>query len=398
MGPIEVPMFDQPVYTLQKKVGYYLLDVIIMSSVVHAVLNFSKNQSDIITLYDVNHKKMIIKLGDTKKSSASYTQFFEANLPFSSHPIFATAKLHTLDGVLLRVDEPNYPLFYNLWHNQILLALDILILCIFLYFLLKNKINEYFSLHGALKKAIKNRQFYPVYQPLFDTTKNTYSGVEVLLRWQDKHNKIIMPDLFIEEAEDTGLIVPITLQIIETAFKQTKDILYASPQFYLSFNICAFHFTDEKFFYQFYNLRTLYSIAPQQILFEITERDLLDVNNEIFIKKMQELRAAGYSLAVDDYGTGHSSIRYLQYFPFNYLKIDKLFIHAIGTKAITETLNDAIINLAKSINLTIIAEGVETREQVNYLMENEVRFLQGWFFSKALSIEELINLLQGEKK
>lgn len=111
---------------------------------------------------------------------------------------------------------------------------------------------------------------------------------------------------------------------------------------------------------------------------------------------MLELRNTGYSLAVDDFGTGHASISYLQHFPFNYLKIDKLFIQAIGTKAITESLNATIIHMAKDLKLHIIAEGVETAEQVEYLKKNEVYILQGWYFSKALSIEQLVDLLQGE--
>ncbi|MGL5743017.1 MAG: EAL domain-containing protein [Legionella sp.] len=184
---------------------------------------------------------------------------------------------------------------------------------------------------------------------------------------------------------------------IEIAFKETKEILTDIPTFHLAFNICALHFTDEKFFPKLYTLMEHYSIDPNQILFEVTERYLLDEHNEIFMKRMQELRNTGYSLAVDDYGTGHSSIRYLQHFPFNYLKIDKLFIRTIGTKAITETLNDAIIHLAKKINITIIAEGVETNEQVSYLLHNEVRYLQGWYFSKALSMQQLMDLLKGEK-
>lgn len=296
------------------------------------------------------------------------------------------------------VSKPDQTIINHLWFNQILLTLDVIVLSIFLYFLIKNIFNKNYSLHGAIEHAIQNGQFYPVYQPLFDIKCSTYSGAEVLLRWQDNQDEIIMPDLYIEEAENTGLIVPITLQIIETAFKEAKNILESTPAFYLSFNICALHFTHDKFFPQFYKLVRRYSISPQQILLEITERYLLDMNNLIYITRMRELRNAGYSLAIDDYGTGHSSISYLQYYPFNYLKIDKLFIHAIGTKAITETLSDAIIHLAKKIDLTIIAEGVETEEQLNYLLQNEVQFLQGWYFSKALHMEQLIKLLQGEKK
>lgn len=290
------------------------------------------------------------------------------------------------------------PLFFNTWLHQVFLFIDIFVISYFSYFLLQNLLRRYYFLDWSIKKAIKNKQFYPIYQPLFNTQLNDYSGAEVLLRWKDNDDVIIMPDFFITEAERTGLIIPITLQIIDIALNEIQNILHTQPHFLLSFNIGALHFIDSSFFNQFYQLLDNYKISSKQILLEITERDLLDINNKIYIKKMQELREKGFSLAVDDYGTGHASISYLQYFPFNYLKIDKLFIHAIGTKAITESLNDAIIDLAKKINLIIIAEGVETREQVNYLLKNEIQFLQGWHFSKALSIEQLKSLLQGEKK
>lgn len=366
-----------------------------MTSTLEKILNVSESSQHIITLYDTNQKKEIIRIGKIKEASWIDKLFLDSS--FSFKKIFATTKLNSLNGVLLTVTEPDQAIINNLWHNQILVMLYVLVFSILLYFFIRNLFNKYYSLHGAMKQAIRSGQFYPVYQPLFDTKNNVYSGAEVLLRWQDNQDEIIMPDLFIEEAENTGLIVPITLQIIETAFKEAKNILRTKPTFYLSFNICALHFTDDNFFPQFYKLVRHYSISRRQILLEVTERYLLDMNNEIYIERMQELRDAGYSLAIDDYGTGHSSISYLQYYPFNYLKIDKIFIHAIGTKAITETLNDAIIHLAKKINLAIIAEGVETKEQLDYLLQNEVQFLQGWYFSKALHIEQLIELLKGKK-
>jgi sensor c-di-GMP phosphodiesterase-like protein len=286
----------------------------------------------------------------------------------------------------------------NLWYHQVLLAIDLVIISYCCYGLLHKPYEEEDWLLFSIRKAIKQKHFYPVYQPVFDAQSNQHSGVEVLLRWQGGHNEIIMPDIFIREAESTGLIVPITLQIIEIAFKDLKEILNRNSQFHLSFNVCALHFTESCFFEQFYALIDHYSISLHQIVLEITERELLDVNNQIYIQKMHELRKKGISLAIDDYGTGNASISYLQYFPFNYLKIDKLFIQAIGSKAITESLTGAIIDLAKKINLIIIAEGVETKEQVNYLIENNIHLLQGWYFSKALSIRELKNLLQGGEK
>ena len=243
--------------------------------------------------------------------------------------------------------------------------------------------------------ALKNKQFYPVYQPIFDRNQNNFCGVELLLRWEDHDGNIIMPDSFIEEAESSGLIVPITLEMIETAFQEFTTILTERPLFHLAINLSVVHFKNYSFFPALEKLRKQYQIQTQQLLFEITERDLLDKNDQLFLNKMNELRASGFSLAIDDYGTGHASIGYLQNFPFNYLKIDKLFIHAIGTKAITESLNDAIIQMAKGLNLIIIAEGVETKEQVDYLAENEVRYLQGWYFSKAVSVDKIKQLIQG---
>lgn len=397
IGPITSAWFIHPIYVVQRKIDHYQAEVIIMSPILENILNSPEYSSYSIALHDENRNKNIITMGKTEKLSWFNNKLLEIRSLLFLQEVVST-KLNSIDGISLTVIENRQNIINNFWYKEILLAIDSLVLSIFLYFVIKKMLNKYYSLHGAIKKAVKKEQFYPVYQPLFDAKQNIYSGAEVLLRWKYYQDTIIMPDLFIQEAEDTGLIIPITLQIVETAFNETKELLHSFSSFHLAFNLCAYHFTDSLFFEQFYKLVDQHSISPKQILLEITERYLLDVNDKSFIKRMLELREAGYSLAIDDYGTGHSSISYLQYYPFNFLKIDKIFIQAIGTKAITETLNDAIIHLAKKINLTIIAEGVETKEQVNYLLENEVYFLQGWHFSKALSIDQLTNLLKGEKK
>lgn len=398
-GPFTLSIFDQPVYLIQQKMGHYYIGIVILSSTIKNVLYPLDNRVSAIALYNNSEKKTILRIERNPDRSG---WIFSNNLEDLSlqrgQSTFAFDKLYSVDGVNVVVFEDKKTILRNLGYREILISLAILIISCLLYFIAKNFLLKHYSLLGAMKLAIKNKEFYPTYQPLFDKEKKRYVGVEVLLRWQDKQNQIIMPDLFIEEAEANGLIVPITLQIIEIAFNQTQVILNNYPDFHLAFNISALHFTAPTFFNKFNVLVEQYAVSPAQIIFEITERDLLDKNNGIFFDKMQELRQAGFSLAVDDYGTGHASISYLHHFPFNYLKIDKIFIHAIGTKAITESLNDAIINMAKQLNLIIIAEGVETEEQVNYLSENGVRFLQGWYFSKALSIEKLSDLLQGEEK
>lgn len=398
LGPFNLAIFDQPVYLIQQKIGHYQIGILVLASIVKSVLYPSDNSSSTIVLYD-NYEKKNILIMERKVDRSGW--LFNNNKGFlaqtNPNRIFAFEKLHSIEGVNVIVFENTSTLLHYLWYREILTSLIFLVMSSLLYLLMRNLIAKRYSLIGAMKLAIKNKEFYPEYQPLFDREIGRYGGVEVLLRWQDNQDEIIMPDFFIQEAEVSGLIVPITLQIIEIAFIETKVILNNYPNFHLAFNISALHFTDPTFFNKFNLLVAQYAIPASQIIFEITERDLLDKNNGIFNDKMQELRQTGFSLAVDDYGTGHASISYLHNFPFDYLKIDKLFIQAIGTKAITESLNDAIISMAKQLNLIIIAEGVETEEQVKYLSENGVRFLQGWYFSKSVSVEILIDLIKGEK-
>lgn len=396
-GPVEKAVFDQPVYFVQQKMGHYHIGIIIVSSILENVINTSKPEASSIAIYNQYDKKNIIRVEkNSTKKDWILSKNIEAQSPINSKILFASDQLQSIDGMAVIVFENHKTLLYNLWFSQIAITFILCVVSYFLYYLLKNMITKRYSLHNAMKLALKNNEFYPVYQPLFDVQNNCYTGAEVLLRWQDNQDEIIMPDFFITEAETTGLIVPITLQIIDIAFREFYLILKENPGFHLAFNLSALHFTDASFFNEFNRLAEKYEIAPKQVIFEVTERDLLDKNNKVFNGTMQELRKAGYSLAVDDYGTGHASISYLQHFPFNYLKIDKVFIQAIGTKAITESLNDAIIHMAKQLNLSIIAEGVETEEQVKYLSNNGVRYLQGWYFSKALSVDKLTGLLKGD--
>jgi sensor c-di-GMP phosphodiesterase-like protein len=282
---------------------------------------------------------------------------------------------------------------YQLWINQIILSNILILLFYGLFLLVKKAITNHYSLQNTLKYALKHKQFYPVYQPIYDQNTQCFAGAEVLLRWSDSNEETILPDFFITEAERSGIIIPITLYIIESAFTETLPLFKTVNSFYLSINISALHFTNPDFFDAFYRLIENYKINPQRIILEVTERELLDQNNLVFINQMNRLIQSGFSLAIDDYGTGHASITYIQNFPFNYLKIDRIFVQAIGSKAINESLIDAIITMGRQLNLQLIAEGVETSEQMDYLVEKGVRYLQGWYFAKALSIEDLLQLL-----
>ncbi|WP_233586504.1 EAL domain-containing protein [Legionella sp. km772] len=394
LGPFTSALFDQPVYLLRQKIGPYYIDILLVSSVLKAELETSNILSSEVVLYDKYTKKDLIKIEHSDDHKGWITSPNQDQVDFNPS-MFATDKLQSIDGIILKIFENTNTVHYHLWLSQVLVFLTGLALAFFLYFFISHNISKHYSLKRAIKLALKNEQFFPVYQPVFDREHRHFCGVEVLLRWEDHDGNIIMPDSFIEEAESSHLIVPITMQIIEIAFLELQPVLKKQPDFHIAVNLSVTHFKNLAFFDSFDLLRIEHKIQAQQIIFEITERDLLDRNDILFLNKMNQLRSLGYSLAIDDYGTGHASIAYLQSFPFNYLKIDKLFIQAIGTKAITESLNDAIIQMAKGLNLIIIAEGVETKEQVDYLAKNEVRYLQGWYFSKAVSIDKIMQLIQG---
>ncbi|KTD38468.1 Rtn protein [Legionella moravica] len=398
-GPYELPLFDQPVYLIQQKMGNYRIGILVLSSILQNTLKVSDISINSVALHNNVEKKNVIRVERADGSALwKLSQKIEVQTEAKANQLYVSEKVHSIDGMVVAITENRQTLISNLIYYELLVSLIILICSTLIYHALKKIITKRYSLEGAIKLAIKNNEFYPEYQPLFNCQKGSFSGVEVLVRWRDSEDQLIMPDFFIPEAETTGLIVPLTLQIIEISLKETQSILQKDNEFHIAYNLSALHFAYPLFFTQCNQLAQQFSISPKQIIFELTERELLDKNNSAFIGSMNKLRDMGYSLAVDDYGTGHASISYLQHFPFDYLKIDKLFIQAIGTKAITESLNDAIIQMAKGLNLIIIAEGVETQEQVDYLSNNGVRFLQGWYFSKALPIDRLVTLLQGEKR
>lgn len=399
LGPFKLSLFEQPVYLVQQKMGHYYIGIFVVASVLQNILKTEYDSSNSVALHNEFEQKNIIRIEYNERNDAwILSQRPDERSPVNSQFMFALDKLQSIEGVLVVVFENHKTIISNLFYSELYAVLLTLLISYFLYTLLKSTMTRHYSLLGSMKQALKNGEFFPEYQPVYDCQRKGFSGVEVLLRWRDDKGQIIMPDFFISEAEQSGLIVPMTLQIVETTFAETQSILQKDPHFHLAINLSALHFTAPSFFNQFEKLLEEYSVKPEQIIFEITERDLFNKNDAIFSGTMKDLRTKGYSLAVDDYGTGHASISYLQDFPFNYLKIDKLFVHSIGTNAITESLNDAIIKMAKDIQLKIIAEGVETEEQVNYLSENGVQFLQGWYFSKSLPIKKLKQLLKGEKE
>ncbi len=399
-GPIKFTASDKPALIIQQRLGNYLVNIFLLKTVLEQTLHATSPLAQHAVLYDSNQHKFILQTERDKKNGnwkATEEKNYMSNdvLINSDNPHLLKMNLNNLDNFqIILLGDSGKIRKTTLFHIALTTALIIALSCL-IYFYVRYRINKHFSLHGAILSAIKNNNFFPVYQPIFSNTFGAYVGAEVLLRWRGDEQEIIMPDSFIKEAEQSGLIIPITIQLVEKVFNDCHKLMQAKHAFHLALNLCAVHFEDDTFFDSLRHLCQKFNLHPQQFTLEITERSLFSDDDSTIIQRMEKLRQEGFSLAIDDFGTGHASINYLQHFPFNYLKIDKQFVQAIGTGAVTEALNLSIIQIAKNLKLTIIAEGVETLTQLEYLQAHGVELIQGWYFAKAMPIELLMRFIEG---
>lgn len=241
-----------------------------------------------------------------------------------------------------------------------------------------------------LQLAIQKNQLQLYYQPQIDLTTGIVSGVEALIRWQHPVFGMVSPAQFIPIAEETGLIVPIGKWVLETACQQAKEWqLNGLPPIQMSINVSTREFRHSSFVEQVQNALKKSQLAPQYLNLEITESMMSDV--QYCQGMLQKLRKLGVDVSVDDFGTGYSSLSYLNSFPLTHLKIDQAFVRELNEKnhAIVKT----IINLAANLNLTVIAEGVETKEQASLLLSLSCHNVQGFLYSKPLPKKEIEPLL-----
>ncbi|EOC1566285.1 cyclic di-GMP phosphodiesterase [Cronobacter dublinensis] len=236
--------------------------------------------------------------------------------------------------------------------------------------------------------GIKRNQFFVVYQPVVDAATRQIRGVEALMRWKHPAAGMIPPDAFISFAEAQGLIVPLTRHLFKLIAQDVPHLQQSLPPgAKLGINIAPGHLHSPEFQTDIQKFHA--SLPPDyfQLVFEITERDMIREKEAIGL--FEWLHQQGYEIAVDDFGTGHSALIYLERFTLDYLKIDRGFVNAIGTETITSPVLDAVISLAKRLNMATVAEGVETQEQAKWLSVRGVNFLQGYYFSRPVRAGEL---------
>lgn len=245
-----------------------------------------------------------------------------------------------------------------------------------------------------LRKALEKNELSLHLQPIFHSSTKKVACVESLIRWNNQKLGYIPANELIEIAEETGLIIPISEWIIKEACEILSIIhLNSYCDVKMAINISGIVFQQENFVRMVKDILQQTNVGPQYIIFELTESVIM-TNKEETLNKLRQLKELGISISIDDFGTGYSSLSYLKRFPIDKLKIDQSFIRGLVDHHEDQNITKAIIHLGHSLDLKIIAEGVELEEQESFLTELHCDFLQGYYFSKPIPLQDLLEFLE----
>lgn len=259
---------------------------------------------------------------------------------------------------------------------------------------LNQEVSERMTLRNELQKAIESMSFELHYQPQIDARSGALLGWEALLRWPHEERGLISPMRFIPVAEDTGQIIPISHWVLDTACRQSRQLLERGlPSGVVSVNISAVHFLRHNFVDTVRRALERSGLPAHLLELEITESVLLK-DAERAIQLLHELKALGVGIALDDFGTGYSSLSYLKDLPIDKVKIDRSFVHELITDARDAAITQGIISMAHHLDLRVVAEGVETAEQAEFLVRSQCDAFQGFLYAMPMTFEELQRYLQ----
>lgn len=255
---------------------------------------------------------------------------------------------------------------------------------------MSDSIENDYLLIATLKEAYDAKEFSLHYQPQIDAQNNQVVGFEALLRWYSKAYGYVPPNKLIPLAEASGLIIPIGWCILEQAMQfAIRMQSHLKHPFKVSVNISVVQLLESQFVDHLEQLLAYYKLSPKLLQLEITESVIIETH-DLMINTLNAIRNLGISLSLDDFGTGYSSLTYLQKLPINEIKIDKSFVDDMLSDSKPAKLIESMLYLAHSLNLTVVAEGVETQAQQNYLLSKGCTIMQGYYNSRPLPMEEVI--------
>ncbi len=254
--------------------------------------------------------------------------------------------------------------------------------------------HQQLHLEAELRRALRRNEFELFYQPRVSMAGGRVSGVEALVRWRHPSRGLLMPEEFIPLAEEVGLIVPLGFWVMQQACRDLRALnLRGGEPIDMAVNLSFRQLQDERFVEQAARIIEESGVDPHRLEFELTETAIL-LNAEQTFEAMSALSRLGVSFSLDDFGTGYSSFAHIQRLPISALKIDRGFVADLPREGDDAIIVRAIINLAHSLQLRVIAEGAETLDQVQFLWQHRCDQLQGYYFSKPVPFDGLVELLE----
>jgi sensor c-di-GMP phosphodiesterase-like protein len=352
------------------------------------------NERDIsLNIVGYSSGRLILKRGEFKTSWLRKIPKGGAISFFDGQHVVAQRRSNEFDVIALAAVPVKYVRIRSKDLSVVLLPVGVLaafVLATALYFLAR----QYVSLPSILQQALKRDEFFLLYQPVVDLQTGRCIGAETLIRWKRANGDVVNPDLFIPIAEENNLIKRITAHLLGLIERDVPNLIKNHPDMHVGINLSAADLQSDAIVSCLREFLRRTGMKPHNLMVEATERGF--INTGLSHAVARDLRALGISVAIDDFGTGYSSLSYLTTFKVDFLKIDKSFVDTIGTEAATSTVILHIIEMAKSLDIKMIAEGVETEEQAQFLRDRGVQYGQGWLFGKAMPIEELTQLLKNE--
>ena len=252
------------------------------------------------------------------------------------------------------------------------------------------------SVENQLLKAIEQEQFRVFYQPQFNFKTGKVTGIEALLRWEHPELGLLAPSKFIPVAEETGLIVPIGEWVLQNACARNKALQEVGFEpMPIAINLSARQLCEKKLVETIEKVLHETGLPVEYLSLEITETYAMR-NFERTLLTLRALKDMGVQIALDDFGTGYASLNYLKHFPVDLLKIDKAFLKNVCVDKQDSAIIAAILVLARSLKMSVIAEGVETREQIEFLESVNCDAMQGFYFSRPLPHQQLYDFLRSD--
>ncbi|EDP60662.1 EAL domain-containing protein [Vibrio sp. AND4] len=321
----------------------------------------------------LDSKELVLKVDPTEKL-IGWHKVLSTNFPYS---VFSGFDYSSMPSAFWNKDKQ---------HIIVILVIQMLF-ALYLLWLSRRPSNLYLE----IERAMENNEFVPYAQPILNSISREIQGIEILLRWQHPVQGVVGPDLFIPKAEQSGLIIPITHQLMRQAAQEIslwKDKL--PKPFHVGINISPQHCSKQTLVSVCQEFIDIVDSEDVNLVLELTEREALnycDLTDEIFT----QLKNIGCKIAIDDFGTGHSSLVNLRKVDLDYLKIDQTFVRDIGVDTITGHLLQNMITLSHNLSLDVVAEGVETESQADYLRDKGVSYLQGFLFAKPMLLNDFLS-------